>query len=142
MRTIQPGTADKPVGHPERGLQNTLEDIHNLARYDRHRRLRVMSMLPVDQVMDILATKPPGGKGCAHEWLQCDPLNGKYDVLRFQVVCPGGLFPYEVCVEPHLAFTVFAEDVAPYEGQNLGIQLDRFIGAVKYVIGRFEEEFA
>jgi hypothetical protein len=40
MKSIQPCSAEKPVGHPDRGLQNTLEDIHNLARHDRVLSLR------------------------------------------------------------------------------------------------------
>ncbi len=141
MKSVQPGTADKPVNHPDRGLQNTLEDIHDLARYDRHRRLRVVSMVPVNQSIDILGTQPPGGKGCAHEWLKCDPLNGKYDVARFKIICPGGLFPYQVDIKPNLAFAVSVEDVEPYDRADIGVQLDRFIAAVARVIERFDEEF-
>lgn len=142
MRTIQPGAADKPVDDPDRGLKDTLEDIHNLARYDRHRRLRVVSMLPVFQAVKLRSTEPPGGEVIDYEWLNCDPLNGKYDVLRFRVVCPGGLNPYKVSLEPKLSFTVSVEDVEPYEGAHIGVQLDRFIGAVERVIDRFDEEFS
>jgi hypothetical protein len=142
MRTIQPGTADKPIGHPDFGLQNTLKDIHDLARLDRHRRLRVVSLLPITQRIDILETEPPGGGAVAHEWLGCNPLDGKYEVVRFKVVCPGGLFPYKVGLKPDLSFSVFAEDVEPYEGADIGVQLDRFIGAVRRVIDRFNEEFS
>lgn len=142
MKSVQPGTADKPSDHPDRGLQNTLEDIHNLARFDRHRRLRVVSMLPLNQRIDILATEPPGGGAVAHEWLDCDPLNGKYEVIRIKVVCPGELFPYKVNVKPKLSFGVSAEDIEPYGGADIGIQLDRFMCAVEHVIDRFDSEFA
>jgi len=142
MRSIQPGTADKPVGHPDRGLQNTLEDIHNLARFDRHRRLRVVSMLPVNHELEILSTEPAGGGIVAHEWFDCDPLDGKYDVVRIRVVCPGGLFPYKLRLKPNLPFSIFVEDIEPYGGENIGVQLDRFIQAVQHVVDRFDSEFA
>ena len=100
MRSIQPGTTDKPIGDPERGLQNTLEDIHDLARCDRHRRLRVVSMLPLDQKLKLTKTVPPGGSIVSYEWLECDPLNGKNDVARIQVVGPGGLLVYDLGLKP------------------------------------------
>jgi hypothetical protein len=142
MRSIQPGTADKPFGHSQRGLQNTLEDIHNLARYDRHRRLRVVSMLPLNQALQITKTIPPGGGIVSHEWLNCDPLNGKYDVARIKLAHPSGLLVYDLAIKPNLFFTISAEDVEMYEGADLDVQLDRFIAAVGLVIDRFDEEFS
>jgi hypothetical protein len=142
MKTIQPSTADKPIGHPDLGLQNTLVDIHNLARYDRHRRLRIVSMLPINQRVDILGTEPPGGGAIEHEWLHCNPLDGKYEIMRMKIVCPGGLFPYQVHIKPNVSFTVFAENIEPYDGADIGVQLNRFIGAVSRVINRFDEEFS
>ena len=141
MKTIQPGTADKPIGHPDLGLQITLQAIHNLARFDRHRRLRVISMLPLDDAyVRILGTEPPGGWVESCEWLECNPFDGKYDVVRFKVVGIGGLLPYKVSLEPYLRFSVFAEDIESYEGTGIGVELDRFIAATEHVISRFEEE--
>src|SRR6185437_5378763 len=125
MRTIQPGTADKPAGHPDFGLPNTLKDVHDLARLDHHRRLRVVGMIPTNQRIDIIETEPPGGGAISHEWLGCDPLDGKYDVIRIKIICPGGLFPYKVNFKPDFTFTVRAEGIRLYGGDHIGIQLDR-----------------
>jgi hypothetical protein len=84
LRSIQPGTADTPIGHPDRGMNNTLEDIHNVARFDRHRRLRLVAAVPGDPVVDV-ATMPPGATVIRHDWLNCDPLSGVYDYLWFEL---------------------------------------------------------
>ncbi|HEY0796451.1 MAG TPA: hypothetical protein VGD64_11780 [Acidisarcina sp.] len=141
MRTIQPGTADKPSDHPDCGLQNTLEDIHNLARMDRHRRLRVISMPPLTRNLTLTSSTPPGGDIVESQWLACDPLNGKYDIVRIKVVGPGGMLPYGIYVEPKFTFRVFVEGVEDYEGKGIGDCLGRFVGAVERVIDRFDEEF-
>jgi hypothetical protein len=59
-----------------------------------------------------------------------------------KIVCPGGLFPYQVHIKPNVSFTVFAENIEPYDGADIGVQLNRFIGAVSRVINRFDEEFS
>ena len=99
-------------------------------------------MLPITQKIDILETEPPGGRAIAHEWLNCNPLDGKYEIIRIKIVCSGGLFPYKVSVKPNLAFSVSAENIEHYDGADMGVQLDRFIGAVSHVIDRFDKEFS
>ena len=143
MKTTQPGTPDKPVGHPERGLQNTLEDLHNLARFDRHRRLRVVVAIPTTVKISLLSTEPPGCGVVDYEWLECDLFGGKYDFARVKIVGPEGILPYRIRLKNNLTFAIFAEDVPQYPGDiSIGTQFFRFFGAVEQVIERFDQEFS
>ena len=140
MRSIQPGAADKPIGHPDYGLANTLEDIHNLARFDRHRRLRIVAVIPTDSSVEVV-TDPPGGNILAHEWIDCDLFNGKYDFLRLRAVAAGGLVPLNIRYKTKMTFEVWAEDMPRYDASDIGTHIGRFIQAVERVVVRFEEEF-
>lgn len=46
LESIQPNSAAQPVNHPDRGVNTALGDIHDLARFDRHRRLRILAVVP------------------------------------------------------------------------------------------------
>ncbi len=138
---IQPDSAMKPLNDPERGLNTTLEDIHNLARLDRHRRLRIIAVVPAESSAEV-ETEPPGGYIVAHEWLDCNLFGGKYDFLRLKVALPGGLIPYKVRLKTSLSFEVTAEDIQLYDGDNIGVQIGRFIQAVEMVLVRFQAEFS
>ncbi len=48
LKSIQPGVTQSFVNHTETGLAEALEDIHNLARLDRHRRLRIVAAMPTE----------------------------------------------------------------------------------------------
>lgn len=141
METIQLGAAIKSADDPDYGLQATLEDIHDLARFDRHRRLRIVAVVPSTSSVEV-ETTPSGGSIVAHEWLDCDLFNGKYDFVRLKVLCPGGLIPYHLRIKTSLKFEVSVEDIQFYDGDDLGVQLGRFIKAVEHVIDRFDAEFA
>lgn len=141
MRTVQPDAAEKLTGDPERGLKATLEDIHDLARFDRHRRLRIVAAVPTEIAVSI-ETTPPGGSIVAYEWLGCDLLGGKYDFLRLKVLLPGGLVPYHVRLKTNITFDISVESVRSYDGDGIAVQLARFLQAVELVINRFESEFA
>ena len=141
LESIQPGSLEKPIGDPDRGLKTTLEDVHNLARLDRHRRLRTIAAILADLSLSI-ETKPPGGKIVAHEALACDLLNGQNEIVRCRVECAGGLLPYNISLKAQIAFDISVEGVELYYGVNVMSQLNRFIRAVEHTIIRFEAELS
>lgn len=139
LESIQPDAAEKPVGDPDRGLKVTLEDIHNLASLDRHRRLRIIAALPKSMGVTPV-TMPAGGRIVAHEWSPDDLFSGEKKLARLKIECPGGLIPYYVRLEAHVSIDISVEDIEMYEGKNLAVQLTRFVHAVHRAIDKFEEE--
>jgi hypothetical protein len=140
LESIQPDSTEKPEGHPDRGLANALEDIHNLARLDRHRRLRVVAGVPTQLKVGIVCN--PSRKVIARERIWCDILNDQYDFLRFQVESINGVPPRKLNLETHVTFEILFEDIEPFEDVPTGEQFGFFMEAVRYVIMRFEEEFS
>ncbi len=140
LEFIQPGSAQKPVGDPDRGLGIVLGEIHDLARMDRHRRLRVVAAIPQDLSLTVF-TQPPGGKIVAHESLRCDLFNGQSDIVRLRIECDGGLLPYHVRFQAEIVFDITVEGVQPCDGENVMVQLDRFLAAVEHTIKKFESYF-
>lgn len=140
LESIQPDSAEKAVGDPDRGLNVTLEDIHNLARFDRHRRLRIVGMVPFESSVEV-NTVPKGGGATVYDWLDCDLFNGKYDFLRLKIESPGGLIPYHVSLKTNITLEVVVEDIFIYEGERIGDQLLRFTEAVRHTINVFERAF-
>jgi hypothetical protein len=140
LQSIQPDTAVKPEGDQDRGLNVTLEDIHNLARLDRHRRLRILVAVPTKLKFGF--TTDPVSKIIARERIDTFNLfSGQLEFLRFRVETADGSMVKKGSLQTDLTLEILAEDVEPYENRDIGTQLMRFLTAVERVIERFEEEF-
>jgi hypothetical protein len=142
LGSIQPGCAEKPLDHPDRGLANALEDVHNLARFDRHRRLRILAAFATELHANIVFDPPEGFKAVGREGLPCNILGGEYDLLRFKVESSTGIPPRKIRIETGAKFEIFFEDIPPLDELPSGAQLRMMCDAIGYVIGRFEEVFA
>jgi hypothetical protein len=142
LESIQPGSAEKPLDDPDRGLANALEDVHNLARLDRHRRLRIIGAYPTQLHANIVFEPSEGFKAIGREGLPCNILGGEYDLLRFKVESATGITPRKIRIETGAKFEIFFEDLPPMDDTPSGEQLGMLGRAVQYVISRFEEEFA
>jgi hypothetical protein len=142
MESIQPDSAEKPEGHPDRGLAGALEDIHNLARFDRHRRLRIVAALPTELYANIVFDPPEGFKAVGWEGIPCNILGDEYDLLRFKVESVTGNPPRKIRIETNAKFEIFFEDLATYKDLPSGERLRNLMEAVVYVIRQFESEFA
>ena len=139
LESIQPDSAEKPVGDPYRGIKTTLEDIHDLARHDRHRRLRVVGAAPTEIRFGMESSDPTARVGDYEMIGECDFLSGKHEFLRFKVITASGIFPEKVRLGTNVRVEISVEQIELYNGQNLGMQLQRFIQAVSMVIEKFEE---
>lgn len=138
LESIQPDAAEKPVGNPDRGLKTTLEDIHDLARMDRHRRLRMVTVSPVEVNLRIQSYPFPSSVS-HHEMIEsCDLFSGQYDFVRFKLKAEYGATPYKFSLHTNLSFEVQVEGIEPYEGEDIGTQILRFMHAVDLVIAKFE----
>src|ERR1035441_1769753 len=104
IESIQPDSAEKPLGHPDRGLAGALEDVHNLARLDRHRRLRIVAAFPTELYANIIFDPPEGFKAVGQEGLPCNILGGEYDLLRFKVDSATGKPPRKIRIETGAKF--------------------------------------
>ena len=143
LSSIQPYSPVKPVGDSDRGLNTTLEDIHDLARHDRHRRLRVVAAFPSEISFMVEATSDPTSRHGSYEAIDtCDFLSGRYEFLRFQLLTDSGIFPDKIRLNMNVKIEIFVEHIELYGGENLGVQLQRFIQAVDLVISRFEQALA
>jgi len=140
LESIQPDATMKPDGHPDKGLSTALEDVHNLARLDRHRRLRVIAAVPTTLKFGVVCQPP--SKVIARQRLWCDILGGHYEFLGFQVEAIDGKQPDNLHLETHMSFEVLFEDIPPLEDLSTGHHLQMLRDAVRYVIGKFEDEFA
>ena len=138
LESIQPDQAEKPEGHPDRGLSAALGDIHDLARLDRHRRLRVMAAVPTDLKFRVISD-PPSRIIAKERIYTCDVFCGQYEFLRFQVEAER--VPEKAALETHLTFEILLEDMPPIDGMSVFLQLQIFAEAVGYIVDRFEEEF-
>jgi hypothetical protein len=141
LESIQPDSAKKPVGHPDRGLAGALEDVHNLARFDRHRRLRIIASFPTELYADIIFDPPEGFNAVGKEGLPCNFLGNEYHLSRFKVESATGNPPRKIGIETSAKFELFFEDLATYKDIPPGERLGNLCAAVQYVIRRFEEEF-
>jgi hypothetical protein len=140
LESIQPDTDVKLEGDPDRGLNVTLEDIHNLARLDRHRRLRIVVAVPTKLKFGF--TTDPVSRIIARERIETFNLfSGQLEFLRFQVETADGSMVKKGSLQTELTLEILAEGVEPYEDRDIGTQLMRFLTAVERVIERFEEEF-
>ena len=141
LKSIQLNADEKPEGDPDRGVPTALGDIHNLARFDRHRRLRVVAAVPTNlrfrvNTGDVLS------KLVAWELMDCDLLGGQPEFLRFQLETPDGILLQKATLQTDISFDVLLEDIEPFEGISAGTQLGMLIDAVGHIIARFEKEFS
>jgi hypothetical protein len=140
LQAIQPDTAEKPEGDPDRGLNVTLADLHDLARMDRHRRLRILIIVPT-KLSFRFETDPPS-RIIARERIDTfDLFSSQLEFLRFKVETADGAMVKKGNLQTDLTFDILSEGITPYENQGTGIQMVRFMAAVERVIERFEEEF-
>lgn len=117
-----------------------MEDIHNLARLDRHRRLRILVALPTK--LEVGFTTDPVSRIIACERIDTfDLFSGHLEFLRLQVETADGSMVKKGSLQIDLALEMLSEDVEPYDNRDIGTQLKRFLTAVERVIERFEEEF-
>ncbi len=141
LESIQPDSTEKPVDHPDRGLAGALEDVHNLARFDRHRRLRCIASFPTKLYVNVVFYPPEGFREVDMEGLPCNLLGDEYDLLRFKVESVTGTLPRKVRIKTGAKFEIFFEDLATYKDMPSGQRLGNLAEAVTYVINRFEDEF-
>jgi hypothetical protein len=142
LESIQPGSASKPLDHPEIGLTEALEDVHNLARFDRHRRLRIIASMPTELYADFVFVPPNGFRAIGTEGLPCNILGDQYDLFRFKVESATGISPEHISIITSTKFEVFFEDIPAVKDTPSGTRLSQLGDAVGYVIERFEKEFA
>ena len=143
LKSIQPETPEKPEEHPDWRVAAALTAIHDLARFDRHRRLRIIGAIPTVIGFAAFQTPPtPPVSIDIAEWdsIPCDVLNKQYDFLRFKVSDGTIEFPNKM-LEIHLTFEVAFEDIRPVAGVPSGDRLPSFAAAANYIIDRFEQEF-
>lgn len=141
LESIQPDSAEKPVGHPDRGLAGALEDVHNLARLDRHRRLRIIAAFPTELYANIIFEPLEGFTVIGREGLPCNILGEEYDLLRFKVESATGAPPRKIRIETGAKFEIFFEDLVTYRDMPSGERMGNLCAAIEYVVKRFEDEF-
>ncbi|MEI9980124.1 MAG: hypothetical protein WDN23_14205 [Edaphobacter sp.] len=140
IESIQPDAAEKSEGDPDRGLRNTLQTIHNLARFDRHRRLRLVAVAV--HAVDFKVISEPPCRVTDHEIIETfDLFDGHYEYLRFRASTADGNVPTNARLESNVALEIVFEDIEMYDLGRIGDELKRFGQAVRHVIIRFEEEF-
>lgn len=142
LQSIQPNSAGKPLDHPERGLAEALEDVHNLARLDRHRRLRIVASYATELFADFVFVPAHGFKIGATEGLPCNILGDKYDLMRFKVESISGNRPEKIRIVTNAKFEIVFEDISAVKDAPSGTRLGQLCDAVGYVIDRFEKEFS
>lgn len=135
LGTIQPYSADKPVGEPDSGLNVTLEALHNFARKDRHRRLHLCAAFSKNVSFDIV---PIGNEARVQyiQPLQTDFLKGENAFLRFGVVGP--IEKLKINLSTAFEIDISIDEALPYAPLSLPEELRRFGLATEYVINRFD----
>lgn len=140
LESIQPGAAEKPEGDPDRGLSTALSDIHNLARFDRHRRLRIIAAVITHLRFGIVSD--PKGQIVARERIDSfDLFGGQYEFLRFKVETADRTDLRHLALKTEIAFEALLEDIRPFPGMDAGSQLGSYISAVQYIVSMFEKAF-
>jgi len=140
LETIQPNAAIKPPDDTDRSLSICLGDIHDLARFDRHRRLRVVAAVPTGLKFQVV-TDPPCKVVARERIASCDLLSGQYEFLRFRIEASGGIHPEKARLQTELTFEILLEDIEPFDGVNAGEQLEMLWRVVRHIIVRFEGNF-
>ncbi|MGP8259611.1 MAG: hypothetical protein ACLQM6_06610 [Acidobacteriaceae bacterium] len=139
LASIQPYCAEKPLDDPDRGLGTTLQILHNLARMDRHRRLRVVAAVP-SKVEWAFNSWPPANITSA-EGIRCNFLEGESKFLRFTAETIDGQPIDKIQLATGIKIEIAVDEIPCWEG-TLDKEFVRFVGATHYVIQRFEEFFA
>lgn len=136
VKSIQPyDVGERAEG--ERLAAQTLHELHDLARKDRHRGIRVIAswISNKNPQIDLPA-------GCSLEWLKVTPdgvLEDEGEVARFKV---RGWHPdLELQANPNCAIDVTVEDAAPPadDADTLSARARMMIAIVSEVIRGFEE---
>lgn len=141
LESIQLNAAEKPEGDPDRGVPTALSDIHDLARLDRHRRLRIVAVVPTKLQFGV-NTGNVLSRIVASERIDCDLLGGQYDFLRFQLDTIDGTPLKRLTLKTDVTLEILLEDIEPFEGIDTGTQLRMLIDAVGHIIARFEKQFS
>jgi hypothetical protein len=140
--TIQPYCADKPIGDPERGLQNTLTAIHDCARKDRHRRLHVAAAIAKTVHYDFLDGFPEGVIIRSAEILPADFFKGKNAFLRVELASKTGVMPK---LKKHfgtaLEIDISVDEITNWTDEGFPGELTRFGQVTEYAINRFDSVF-
>lgn len=140
LESIQPNAGEKSEGDPERGIPTALSDIHDLARLDRHRRLRIVAAV-ITQLRFGIASNPQGRIVDRERIDTFDLFGGQYEFLRFKVETVDQTILRELTLKTDLAFEVLLEDIRPFPNMDACSQLGSYIYAVEYIISRFEDAF-
>ncbi len=139
LASIQPYCAVKPLDDPDRGLGATLELIHDMARKDRHRRLRVVAAVPTALEMGFSSVPP--ATITSVEGIRCNFLEGESKFLRFTAATEDGSPIDKIQLATGLKIEIAIDEIPLWE-QRLDREFVRFVGAVVYVLQRFEAVFA
>ena len=140
LKSIQPSTTVEPADHPDTRLGAALTDIHNLARFDRHRRLRIVAAVPTKLLWGIASHLK--ARIVAREYIDTfDLFAGQYEFLRFKFETVDGTQIREMTLKTEVTIEVLLEDVKPFPEMDAGSQLASYIDAIQYIVSRFEETF-
>jgi len=143
LGTIQPYSAEKPVGDPEHGLASTLKVLHDCARKDRHRRLHVATAVPATVHYDFLDGFPDGVTIRCAEILPVDFFNGKNEFLKVELAHETGAMPrFQKNFATALQIDISVDEITNWTDEGFPGELIRFGQATEHVIDRFEECFA
>jgi hypothetical protein len=139
LASIQPYCAEKASGDPDRGLGNTLQLLHDLARMDRHRRLRVVAAVPTQ--VDWLFYSVPQANIVSAEAIRCNFLEGERKFLRFTAETTDGTPIQTIQLATGVTIEIAIDEIPCWEG-SLDKEFARFVGATHYVIDRLERFYA
>lgn len=140
---IQPYSAEKPVGDPERGPASTLTVLHDCARKDRHRRLHVAAAIAKTVHYDFLDGFPEGVTIHSADILPADFFKGKNEFLRVELSPKTGVMPkFKKHFATALQIDISVDEITNWTDEGFPGELRRFGQATEHVIDRFEECFA
>jgi hypothetical protein len=139
LESIQIYSAEKPLDDPDRGLDVTLNTLHDLARKDRHRRLRVVAAIPTE--ISYLIDFEPKGRVLFEEALRCNFLEGERKFLRLGVESIEGNPIDKGILATALKVEIRVDDIPISPNSDLTEEIKRLINATAHVIKRFEKAF-
>jgi len=140
---IQPYSAEKPLGDPERGLNNTLRNLHDCARKDRHRRLHVAAAIAKTVHYDFLDGFPEGVTIRSAEILPADFFKGKNEFLRVELAHKTGVMPkFQKHFATALQIDISVDEITNWTDEGFPGELILFGQTTEYVINRFESVYA
>jgi hypothetical protein len=139
LDSIQIYNAEKPLDHPDRGLEVTLNTLHDLARKDRHRRLRIVAAVPTE--INYQIDFEPGGRVTFEEALRCNFLEGERKFLRLGVESLDGTPIDKGILATALKVEIRVDEIPIYPNSDLTEEIKRLINATAHVVERFEKAF-